>query len=315
MRKSTIVYEIRYLYELLEIERAADRTIGGNTYRIISNWKNLNTALYKLNEYEFIGDSVKKIFDLGVNFQASTESTSVLASEYDKFINLLNIVKAKCCAIIDLYNVSDSTSLELFMKLPDDISDLKELSTLISEINVSFNMCPILSDKVGRISFERVEEGSNWLVFLIELSSGLAAASKSLEWFANFIYKCNEIRLQKRTIKDKDLDIMLKRLQIEDKEYEKLIKKYYDSLQVELREVCIKKFKELEFSSDIDITPEEQTKIVHSMKTLIDVLEKGTEFYPSSATDENIQKMFPKQEEFKQIENVKKLIENLKQEE
>lgn len=315
MRKSSIIREVKYLYDLLNIEKGADKTYAGNVYRTITNWKEINASLHKLNEFDFMGDSVERIFALGASYQASTENTSILNAEYDKFINLLNIVRAKCQALIDYSTKQNSEDLELFMKLPDDISDVKELSSLILDINVSFNLCPVLRDKVGKISFHRVEEGSNWVVFVIEACSALALGAKALEFIANFIYKCNEIRLQNVSIDDKKLDVVLKRLQITDEEFEKSKAKYDESLENELHSACIEAFKKLEFSQGIDISPDEQTKIVHSMKTLIGVLERGTEFYPSTSAEENIQKMFPKQEEFKKIENVRKLIEDSKEEE
>lgn len=310
MRKSTIVYELKYLYELLEVERGADKSHGGNTYRVISNWKEINAALHQLNKYDFIGDSVKNIFDLGANYLASTETTSILYSEYDRFINLLNVVRSKCKAIMDFCVKDSSDGYELFMKLPSDICELKDLSDLISDVNVSFNYCPILMENVGRIKFERVEEGSNWVVFAFELCGTVAAAAKALEYVANFIYKCNEIRLQNISIKDKELDLIFKRCEFEVNDYEKFKKTYERNLEDELHDKCIEKFKELDISNDVIITPEQENKIVHSMKTLIDVLEQGTEFYPSSSACDEVQKLFPKQEEFKKIESIKHLLEN-----
>lgn len=309
MRKSSMVYEVSCLYDLLNVERGADKSYAGNTYKVITNWKLINTALHQLNDYSFIGDSVNNIFCLGANFLATTETTSILSSEYDKFINLLNIVKSKCKAIIDFCDYNDSSErVELYMKLPNDINDLKALSDLISSVNCSFNYCPVLSDKVGRVKFDRVEEGSSWFVFALELCGTITASAKALECIANFIYKCNEIRLQNVNIDEKKLDVMLKRGKVEEVEYEKFMKNYNKSLEDELRDSCIKKFKELQISDDI--TPEQEVKIVHSMTTLIEVLEQGTEFYPSSSSDESIQKLFPKQEEFKKIDTVKHFLEN-----
>ena len=283
MRKSAIVHEVKYFYDLLKLEKGVDRTYAGTAYKVINNWSEVSISLHKLNEYEFIGDSVLKIFDLGPNFQASEKTLSVAERDYAKFLSLFDIVKAKCEAIITSNSYDTTEEDVLFMKLPDDISDLEELSSLISDLEKAFNKCPILREKAGLLKFKRVEEGSNWLVFTI---AAVMAGSKALNWIADFIMKCNEIRIQNRTIADMDLDLLLKRFKVEEKDKEELIKNYQNSVTEDIKNICITSFKEIDPEEFSKISPEEETKIVYSMKTLINVLEKGAEFYPSSNVSE-----------------------------
>lgn len=84
MRLSVIKKQIKEYYEILNLE-CQQVTINGNTYQKIMNWKNINRALHSLNEYKFVGNSINKIFDMGANFIASTDTTAVLDSKYTFF--------------------------------------------------------------------------------------------------------------------------------------------------------------------------------------------------------------------------------------
>ena len=310
MRKSAIVHEVKYFYDLLKLEKGADRIYAGTSYKVINNWSEVSVSLHKLNEYGFIGDSVLKIFNLGPNFQASEKTLSVAERDYAKFLALFDIVRAKCEAIIASNSYDTTEDDVLFMRLPDNISDLEELSSMISDLEKSFNKCPILREKAGVLKFKRVEEGSNWLVFTI---TAVVAGGKALNWIANFISKCNEIRIQNRTIASMDLDNLLKRFKVEEAQKAQYIKNYQESETEEIKNVCITNFKQIDSKEFGEISPEDETKIVYSMKTLINVLEKGAEFYPSSNVSTDTAKLFPKQEEFKKLETAKKLLEESKE--
>ena len=208
MRKNFIAKQVKYFYELMNLE-VVEKSNGGNSYKIIQNWYSISTALYKLNEYDFVGKSIEDIFELGASFQSSSNTIAILSHEYANFVNKFNIVKAKCEAIIDSSNIEDDV-YDLYVKLPDELNDLNSLSSIIKNLDLSFNKCPVLSNNIGNVSFKRVEEGSSWIVL------GIAAAvstAKVLEWIANFIKSCNEIRIQNRTIKNLDLDNILKEME------------------------------------------------------------------------------------------------------
>ena len=305
MRRSSVVQEVKYFYELLDVKCGGDKTHAGNIYKIVENWKEISTALYKLNEYPFIGKSVEEIFNMGPSYQSSVATLSIISSEYKIFLHKLDIVKAKCEAILNEQEYINSEENVLYMKLPEDISDLKELSNMISNLDISFNKCPILRNEIGIVTFKRVEEGSSWLVLTV---GTIVVGSKVLEWIANFICKCNEIRLQHNNIEISKLDIILKKMEIEEKEIERLRKTYESNVEEEIRKICLEKFKEIGIEN-IEMTPEDSTKIVHSMKTLIDILERGAEFYPSNEVSEETKKLFPKKERFIQIEDAKKLLD------
>lgn len=304
MRKSLIARQVEYFYNNLNLE-VTEKSQGGNAYKIITNWFPISTSLYKLSEYEFIGDSVQNIFDLGASFQSSSKSISVLSGEYSGFVTKFNIVKAKCEAIIDLYKLEEDDTGNIYIKLPDSLNDLDTLSSMISDLDVAFNKCPILNRNIGNISFKKVEEGSNWLVVAI---GAVIGGAKVLDWLANFVKSCNEIRLQNKTIKNIELDSVLKLMEIEDKKQEQEYKqRVIKGEEEKIKSLCIEKFESIGLEYE-EITPEDSSRIVHSMKTLMDLIDQGIEIYPSPSCDVETKKLFPKQEEMKLLEDSQKLL-------
>lgn len=308
MRKNLIAKQVEYFYKNLNLE-VTEKIQGGNTYKVINNWFPISTALYKLNEYDFVGDSVQNIFNLGASFQSSSKSISILNAEYTGFVTKFNIVKAKCEAIIDSSSIGEDIS-DLYIKLPDKTPDLLEVSSILKDLDLSFNKCPIFSKEIGNISFKKVEEGSNWIV--VEIGCAIVAGAKVLNWIANYVKTCNEIRLQNRSIKLAELDIILKEMEIEDKEQERKYKeKVRKAEDAKIKSFCLESFKNMEITTE-KITPEQEGQIVNCMRTLADLLDMGVEIYPSQSSDVETRKLFPKQEEFKLLEDSQKLLEEPK---
>lgn len=302
MRKSLVAKQVKYFYDLMDLN-VTDSNVNGNIFKVINNWYQISTALYKLNEYAFVGNSVQDIFDLGASYQSSSEKISIANADYSKFLTNFNLLKAKCEAVIDSGVIDDDLS-NLYIKLPDSLNDLTYLSSIVKDLDLAFNKCPIFSEKLGNVSFKKVEEGSSWLVVTI---GAVVAGTKVLDWIANYIKSCNEIRIQNRTIKNLDLDNILKEMEID----EKLQKQYRDNVikaeESKIKNLCLEQFKQMGITKE-KIKPEDESRIVHCMKTFSDLLDEGVEVYPSVSCDEEVKKTFPKQEEIKLIDDLRKLL-------
>lgn len=301
MRKSLIAKQVEYFYKNLNLD-VSENSQGGNLYKVINNWFPISVSLYKLSEYDFIGDSIQNIFNLGPSFQSSSKTISMLSRDYNGFVTKFNIVKAKCEAIMNFYNLETDDLENIYIKLPNTLNDL---SSIISDLDIAFNKCPILNNNIGNVNFKKVEEGSSWIVIAI---GSVVVSAKALDWLANFVKSCNEIRLQNKTIKNIELDNILKLMEIEDKQKEQEYKKKVEKgAEEKIKSLCLEKFKNIGMEYDT-VTPEDSSRIVHSMKTLADLLDKGVEIYPSHSCSDEIKKHFPKQEEFKLLEDSQKLL-------
>lgn len=302
MRKSLVAKQVKYFYDLMDLN-VSDANINNSLFKVINNWYQISTALYKLSEYEFVGNSVQDIFDLGASYQSSAEKISIAYADYSKFLTKFNLLKAKCEAVIDS-STFDTDLSNLYIKLPDSLNDLDCLSSIVKDLDIAFNKCPIFSEKIGNISFRKVEEGSNWLVVAI---GTIVASAKVLNWVANYIKSCNEIRIQNRTIKKLDLDNIIKEMEIEEKSQKKYKDNFTKNEELRIKELCLEQFKQMGITEE-KIKPEDATKIVHCMKTLSDLLDDGVEVYPSISCEEEVKKLFPKQENIMLIEDSQKLL-------
>ncbi len=300
MRRRLIAKEVEYYYNLLKVEKKQE-----NNYIVITNWDKISTALYKLNEFDFIGDSIQKIFDMGAAYMSSQKSISIPNNDYARFDLYLNYTKAKCEAIITLYSNMVDAENNLYIKLPNDLHDLNTLSDIVSKLDLVFNKCPIFSEKIGNVTFTRVEEGSSWLVFVFATS----AVTKGLDWIAKFVKTCCEIRNLNETYKGLKLENALKKIQIESKDREDLLKKFKEAKQKELKEMCLNMFADINTDKN-EIKPEEESRIVHCMLEMAELLDLGIEIYPSSDASEEIKNIFPKREEQKYLPKSQELLTN-----
>lgn len=312
MRTAILKQQVKEYYKILKLETERV-SVNGNNYQKIKNWKDINYALFKLNEFEFMGDSVKDIFNMGANFMASTETTAILIGEYQKFINLFDIVKAKCEAIISMDNnkIDNDDINYLYVKLPNELKGLDELNAITKGLDTTFNQCPILRDTYKEVNFVGVDVGSSWFV----LSFVVPAAAKTLNWIADFIKKCNDIRIQNRTIKKMDLEYLISKMEFEKEKKEELLQKVEKGIESDFKEQYLKEFIDIKIPIKGEISEEDKGKIVHCMSTMIQLLEKGVELYPSINASNELKAAFPKQEEWEKISGDIKLLNDSKNEE
>lgn len=316
MRTAVLKEQVKECYELLNIKNEKINS-NGNTYQKINNWREISGALYKLNEFKFMGNSVKDIFNMGANFMATTENTAIAINDYQKFLNYFNIVKAKCEAIINMQNgdidASDDENY-LYVKLPSDLKELDDLNTIVKGLNLVFNQCPILRETYKEINFVGVDVGSSWFILSVILA-GAPIAAKTLNWIADFIKKCNDIRIQNRTIKQMDLEYIIEKMKLDKEESEKALQNVQKEIENDYKEQYIKEFKSIKIPKEGEISEEDKAKIVHCMSTMIELLDMGVELYPSLNANEELKSAFPKKEEWEKIEGETKLLNenNIKQ--
>lgn len=315
MRTAILKAEVREYYELLNI-KSEKINVNGNYYRQINNWREISLALYRLNEYKFIGDSVQKIFDMGANFMASTENTAILVSDYQTFLNYFDIIKAKCEAIMSMQNgnIEDFDDENyLYVKLPNTLKELDDLNSIVKGLNLVFNQCPILRDTYKEVNFVGVDIGSSWLVLSFILT-GAPIVAKSLNWIADIVKKCNDIRIQNRSIKKMDLEYLISKMEFDKKQSQDLLQKVEKEIENDHQKQYIEEFESIKIPTPQEISPEDRSKIVHCMVTMAELLEMGVELYPSLNASEELKSAFPKKEEWKKISGKTKLLKDKNEE-
>lgn len=311
MRTAVLKEQIKEYYELLNI-KSEKVAINGNSYYKITNWKSISLALFKLNEFEFMGHSIEEIFNMGANFMANTETTSIHVNDYQNFVNKFYIVKAKCEAILNMESNginSEEDENYLYIKLPDNLKELEELNVIVKGLNTTFNQCPILRDTYKEVNFVGVDVGSSWIVLSFILT-GAPIAAKTLNWVADFIKKCNDIRIQNRNIKKMDLEYLISKMEFDEKKSKELLQKLEEGVEDDYKKQYIEEFKNIKIPIKGEISEEDKAKIVHCMSTMAQLLEMGVELYPSLNSNDELKSAFPKKEEWKKITTDTKLLKD-----
>lgn len=301
MREADVKKIIKLNYEKLELN-TQEVIVNSTRYNEIKNWKEISDALFSLLRFPFLIDSIESLFECGANVRSNANNITIISSSFKDFENKFKIVKAKCEAILD-YNDSKncmSKDNNLYVKLPDELDDLNELEEIIKSLEYIFNKCPILNESYKKIGFVGVEHGSSWLVLSIIVTS-LKLLPGALNNIADFIKKCNEIRIQNRTIRKMDLDYYAALFDFTKEEFDEKIKIADKKIKEQQSEVCIEKFKEIEGIKKEKISPEDTLSITHAMVAMIDLIEKGVEIYSSDNVDDNVKTRFPAQEDFKKF--------------
>lgn len=301
MRETDVKKLIKLNYEKLELN-TQEVNINSTRFIEIKNWKEISGALFLLLRYSFLKDSIENLFECGANVKSNANNITITSSSFKEFENRFNIIKAKCEAIMDYNDFKSCMDKEnyLYVKLPDELNDLSELEEMIKSLEYIFNKCPILSDSYDKIGFVGVEHGSSWLVLSIIVTS-LKLLPEALNNIADFIKKCNEIRIQNRTIRKMDLDYYAALFDFSKEEFDERIKIADKKIKEQQSEVCIEKFKEIEGINKEKISSVDNLSITHAMVSMIELIEKGVEIYSSDNVDESVKTRFPIQEDFKRF--------------
>ena len=163
------------------------------------------------------------------------------------------------------------------------------------------------SKAILEINFVGVDVGSSWFILSVILA-GAPIAAKTLNWIADFIKKCNDIRIQNRTIKQMDLEYIIKKMKLDKEKSEQTLQNIQKEIENDHKEQYIKEFENIEMPKQGEISEEDKSKIMHCMSTMIELLDMGVELYPSLNASEELKSAFPKKEEWKKIQGETKLL-------
>ena len=300
MRYNIIKKSLEQILPKLKLSVKKNMQPGSNvvmSYSVI-NWLSVHEALYALNKFPFATSAVKRVFDIGVNFQTSTEMIVVDTTQYFEFIHTIDILKYKVEAVIDTIKDNDLIESEnqLNIKLPP-LTTLENLQNCIKKINISFTQNEIFDEQLD-IKFLGVQQGSEWIMIAITGISVLGNICTSLEPIANYIKACFEIRKTVAETTRIDLESELIELKIDKQVREDIIKakKAIDSQK--LTTLCIDSARHINTKKIDNLDPDSTVRMVHAMKTLAILFNDGMEIYPTDTADEEAKLLFPVQEEF-----------------
>lgn len=264
----------------------------------VTDLSDVNTAINKIKKYGFIDKEMEELQKSYSNLYLSLEKEAIANTEFAiGYEKIIRTIEFKTAAVIEAFSVSIEEQKEnmISIKLPP-YEDLKKVSRFISDVeNMIKSVIP--SNKPTSIKLNNFDTGSNWIeivlgkmedVLLIAEFITLCAAFTKTYGFTYFKTK-KEIE-QTSAIDDELKQVMLKGL-------EQIIE--------EKSQLSIKELLETGLINVDDISTIEEYKNglnVQFIKTATYIAE-GAEYRPALNAPQGIQEQFPKDEDYKKIQN------------
>ena len=179
-------------------------------------------------------------------------------------------------AIIELYeSLNLGEGLDgVDIKIPK-CNSLGEYISYLKDIDFIFEQCPFLQHKDGTIKFKNVDVASQWLTFLIVVTSGTAAATYILNNLAMLLDKA--VQLKSHLINLREQEEIVRSKKLANDALESGLEIFGDLKKHYLSETV----KELETNNtEYPLKDgEERGKAEKSLEKLCGLLEKGVEIY------------------------------------
>ena len=290
MRLYNIYYLCKqYIEEMGELKVTEKGTIS-TRYYVLDNWAEYKKALFAIGQIECLKKYTDEMYSTIPVFVRENEAPEVDSNTRSKLMTYKSRIVNKMQTIIELYESMQLKETEkgIDVKIPL-CNSLDDYISYMKEINFVFSQCPFLQHEDGRIEFNTVDVGSQWLSFVIVTTAGTAAVTYILNNLALLIDKAIQIkshfislRQQEEILRTQKMENNLLKSSLET--YEMLRKHYLSEATKEMEEQ----------NEDHPLKDgEEKGKVEKSLEKLSGLLEKGVEIYASLNTEREIQALFP----------------------
>lgn len=304
MRLYNIYYLCKNLIGIFLKDRIETKKV--NMEYVINNWDEYKTALQSVRKIPLFTNLADDIYNTIPVFVRENSRPEIDQNTKIKFCKKNDCIIYKMSAIISLYESMDLQKNKngIDVKIPT-CKDLEDYICYLKELNFIFTQCPYLLCENEKIQFSNVDVGSNWLSFLIEISSGATLTYYIINNIATLLDKALILKSHYLNIKSQKeaLKIANKKTELTNEELDifKTLKKHYtDEIISQLEE-------EIEPLND----GEERGKVEKSLEKLATLLDKGVEIYASLDSPKDVQVLFPELGETKRLpEDILKFLED-----
>ena len=278
-----------------------------NVYTII-NWKSYREALYSIRQIKVLSHDADLFYETIPVYTREKEKPQVDEETKTKLEAIKNRMVRTMDVVIELYVGFNDAKNEggIDVKIPQ-CESLEQYIGYLKEIDFVFSQCPFLQHKEGRIKFEGVDVGSQWLSFVIAITSGTAAVTYILKNLGLLID--NAIRIKSHLISLEQQKEILRSQKLKNDVLEPTVEAF-NFLEKHYYDEAVKALEEKNEDTQLQ-DGEERGKVEISLKKLVTLMDKGVEFYSSINTDKDIQALFPALEDKAELpDSILKYIED-----
>lgn len=281
--------------------------IGSTNNYDIKGFQSSMNKIEEISSLGFLEGDINRFKSLGesiYNARNSGDTIRVDSATHQKILHYITIVKEKIKGFQQLVDlaVPPNTTNVVHVKLPDSIT-LKGLSDFYRKLDIAFRTALKVEEVNGHYSLQNFDSGSLWTEIVLNNMDTILFLGKILS---------QSLEIKKQTIEIQHAKKQLNELKDSNPEAEHvqtdMMLKLFDE---KLDRIIEEKIKEIHPPEEptTDFSPESKNNIVASIRTFSELMQQGTEFYPSIAEQEEVQKAFPIQP--KRLEEQLKLIEKI----
>lgn len=259
------------------------------TVYTLNNWLELKRIFDILSKVPILENNVSECVQSIPDLARNEKSPRIVTETYKNLMSKKDILYNKMKVIIELYESMDIENEEngIDIKLPH-CKDFKDYISYLKDIDFIFSQCPFLQCEDNVLKFASVDVGSNWLKFTVAATASTCIILGSV---ASLVDKAITIRSHYLNVKQQEE--VLKKIQGKNELLKEQIEMFTQLRNYYMDEAILSLEKDYGELKD----PEEQDKARRSLKKLMDLLEKGTEFYATLDSPEEIQVLFPQIED------------------
>lgn len=290
MRLYNIYYLCKQYVEDVESLELVERGSPSARYYELSNWTEYKKVLFAVGQIECLKKYTDELYNTIPVFVRETQEPQIDSYIKNNILTCQNKILAKMQTIIELYESMQLKEAEkgIDVKIPL-CNSLGDYISYMKELDFIFSQCPFLQHEDGRIEFNTVDVGSQWLSFVIVTTAGTAAAAYILNNLALLIDKAIQIKSHFISLRQQE-EIL--RTQKMENDLLKSSLKTHEMLRKHYLSEATKEMKKQNEDHPLK-DGEEEGKVEKSLEKLSGLLEKGVEIYASLNTEREIQALFP----------------------
>lgn len=302
MRISYMYYLIKQSLENLKsIERTEEKSKGGTTWIVFSNYSLLKTTLENLSDLTMFKDDIDDIYKYLPNTnRLPNDKFRCLNNEGTAIYNYLQNLTYHLNVIVNFLEMLgfNEQQLGFDVKMPPT-EDFDEFVNNISMLQKILNQCPYLNIDGEVIKIQSVDIGSIWFEFAV-IATG---ASILLHNLAKLVDKCVKIRSHYLTTKHQEEvyrklnienDFLEKLVAINEKIYNKFVDDAIEELKTDI--------------PNVPLTNEDKNRVQFTLKNLITLMDKGMEIYASIDAPDEVKELFPTTDKVQSLVDPIKLL-------
>lgn len=279
--------EVLFLLEKCRVESV----VTYNEFQItVEGWNYFASSFEMLRELKIFDEEIDKIIEIIPSEYMSLDNWEVESNE-STMVDCIDALRHGVNTIVKMYESFGYSKQEIGIDIKMPEGDFSAFVNNVKTIEFILTQCPTLKVTDAEIKFNNVDVGSTWLTFVV-IGSGAIILLNNI---ASLIDKA--IMLRSRLISVKQHEELLRTMQVKNEFAERMINDFNDYK----KEIMNHMLRKLETDEIQYKDGEERDKEKLALEKMVDLLNKGMEFYASIDTPNEVQALFPTVSEQKVI--------------